>query len=111
MCFGSTLIYTQEELYYSTVRALSLVVVQCATVTNISALHVRRLEQNTAFNAKTEQFIIAKISGNALKQGNKTNSVLHQRSLQLQNITLRECLVDSSVEQRRYAVGMTDNHG
>jgi len=27
------------------------------------------LEQNTALNAKTEQFITAKISGNALKQG------------------------------------------
>jgi len=51
---------------------------------NISALQVRRLEQNTELNAKTEKFIIAKISGNALKQGNRTHSVLHQRSLQLQ---------------------------
>jgi len=33
---------------------------------------------------ETEQFIFAKISGNALKQGSRTRSVLRQRSLQLQ---------------------------
>jgi len=32
-----------------------------------------RPEQNTAFNAKTEQFLTAKLSGNALKQGSGTN--------------------------------------
>jgi len=44
---------------------------------------VRRSEQNTALNAKTEQFITAKISGNALKQWSKTHSVLRQSSSQL----------------------------
>jgi len=44
-------------------------------------LQVRRLEQNTALNAKTEQFITAKISGNALTQGNTTNSMVCQCSL------------------------------
>jgi len=39
-----------------------------------------RPEQNEAFNAKKEKFITAKISGNALKQGSRTHSVLRQRS-------------------------------
>jgi len=47
-------------------------------------LQVRRPEQNTALSAKTEQFITAKISGNALKQGSRTLSVLRQSSSQLQ---------------------------
>jgi len=33
---------------------------------------------------KTEQFMTAKISGYALKQGSRTHSVLRQRSSQLQ---------------------------
>ena len=39
-------------------------------------LQFRRPKQNTALNAKTEQFITPKISGNALKQGHRTYSVL-----------------------------------
>jgi len=54
-------------------HALSLIVVQCATVVNISALQIRRPEQNTALNAKTEQFVTAKISGNAWKLGRRTH--------------------------------------
>jgi len=34
---------------------------------------------------QTDQFITAKIPGNALKQGNRTHSVLHQGGSQLQN--------------------------
>jgi len=41
-----------------------------------------RPEQTTVLNATTEQFKIAKISGNALKQGSITHSVLRQRSSQ-----------------------------
>ena len=48
----------------------------------LSALQVRRPEQNTVLNARTEQFITAKVSGNALKQRSRTHSVLRQRSLQ-----------------------------
>jgi len=33
---------------------------------------------------KTEQFMTAKISGNALKQGSRAHAVLRQRSSQLQ---------------------------
>jgi len=65
-----------------TLHILSLlIVIQCVTVINITVLQVRRLEQNTALNAKTEQFITAKISGNALTQGNTTNSMVCQCSL------------------------------
>jgi len=35
----------------------------------ISALQVRRLEESTALNAKTEQCITAKLSGNELNRG------------------------------------------
>jgi len=91
-----------------------LVVVQCVTVMNIIyPLQVRRPEQNTALNAKTEKFITAKISGNTLKQGSRAHSVLRHGSSQLQkyksshlnsgvkrnqwydkySIMLRECLV------------------
>jgi len=65
----------------------SPVIVQCVTVIHInwSALQVRRPEQNTAPNAKTEQFVAAKVSGNALKQRSRTHSVLRQSSSQLQN--------------------------
>ena len=56
-----------------------MVVVQCVAAVNInyddlSALHGRRPEQN--INAKTEQFMTAKTSGNALKQEIRIHSVL-----------------------------------
>ena len=59
-------------------------------VTAYCSLQVRGLEQNTAVNgnAKTEKFITAKISCNALHQGSGTNSVLRQRSSKCTNITL-----------------------
>ena len=50
----------------------------------ISTLQIGRQKQDTALNAKTEQFITAKISANALKQGSGTHSMLRQRSSQLQ---------------------------
>jgi len=48
------------------------------------AFQVRISEENT-LNATTQQFITAKISGFALKQGNKTHSSMRQRNLRLQN--------------------------
>ena len=44
--------------------------------------HVRLSEENT-LNAETQQFITAKISDWALKQGSKTHPSLRQRNLQL----------------------------
>ena len=58
-------------------HALSLlVIVQCVAVMNISVFQIRRPEQNTELKAKTEQFITAKTSGNALKWRSRTYSVL-----------------------------------
>jgi len=48
------------------------------------ALQVRLSEKNN-INATTQQFITAKISGCALKQGSETHSSLRQSNLQLQN--------------------------
>ena len=50
----------------------------------LSALQVKISEKNK-LNATTHQFITAKISGCAIKQGSKTDSSLRQSNLQLQN--------------------------
>jgi len=50
----------------------------------LPSLQVRLLGKNK-LNATTQQFITAKITGCALKQGNETHSSLRQRNLQLQN--------------------------
>ena len=76
-----------QRAYYCTRTLLSRYCsLQCVTVIHINllALQVRRPEQNTALSAKTEQFITAKISGNSLKHGSRTYSVLRQSSSQLQ---------------------------
>ena len=57
---------------------------QCVTVMNISQQR----------SPKTEQFITAKISGNALKQGSRTRSVLRHRNSHCKNTTLHECLTE-----------------
>ena len=65
-------------------HALSLLAVaQCVTVMNInlSALQVRRPEQNSTQRRAVNN---CKISGHALKQESRTQSVLYQRSSQLQ---------------------------
>ena len=41
---------------------------------------VTAMNMNCQRSPKTEQFVIAKVSGNALKQGSRTHSVLRQRS-------------------------------
>jgi len=69
-------------------QALSLlVVVQLVTVMNVNYQRSKLgSEQNRALSAKNRAIIItAKISGNALKQGSRTHSVVRQRSSQLQN--------------------------
>jgi len=68
----------------------------------ILALQIRLSEENK-HNATTQQFIIAKISSCALKQGCKTHSLMRQSNLQLQN-EARWCLVEderSSIERQR----------
>jgi len=50
----------------------------------LSVLQVRISKENK-LNATTQQFITAKTSGCALKQGSKTHSSLRQSNSQLQN--------------------------
>jgi len=58
----------------------------------------------------TQQFITAKISGCALKQGSKTRSSLRQSNLQLQNeAVLMSCRIQA-VEHRKRAAGLSDAH-
>jgi len=67
--------------YYFTRTLLTRCCTMCrCNVHELSALQVRRPEQNTALNAKTKQFITAKISVNVLKQVSRTHSVLRQSS-------------------------------
>jgi len=56
---------------------------------------------------KTEQFMTAKISGNALKQGVEHTQCYVSAVLNCKNTRLRECLVEwQSI--RRYVVGVAD---
>jgi len=66
----------------------------------ISTLQVGRQKQDTALNAKAQQFITAKISGNALKQGSRTHSVLRQRSSQLQKYKAARMSRRIAIEQK-----------
>jgi len=66
------------------------------------------LEEN-ARNATTQQFITAKISGCALKQGSKTRSSLRQSNLQLQNeAALMSCRIRAV--EHRCAGGLAGAH-
>jgi len=75
----------------------------------LSALQVRISEENK-LNATIQQFITAKISGCALKQGSKTRSSLRQSNLQLQNVAaLISCRI-RAVEHRECTAGLSDVH-
>jgi len=68
----------------------------------LSALQVGISDENK-LNPTTQQFISAKISGCALKQGSKTHSSLRQSHLQLQNeAVLMSCRIPA-VEHRKCA--------
>jgi len=66
------------------VNRMKTVFAQQSIFATPSAIEVRISEENTP-NATTQEFIPAKISGCALKQGSKTYSSLRQSNLQLQN--------------------------
>jgi len=106
-------VHTTCILFYTHSPVSLLVVVPCVIVMNINykPLQVRRPEQKTALNAKTEQFTTGKISGNALKQWSRTNSTLRHGSSQLQKHQAARMSRRIAVEQRRYAVGMADTQG
>ena len=65
-----------------------------------------RISEENKLNATTQQFLTAKISGRALKQGSKTHSSLRQSNLQLHNETaLMSCRI-RAVEHRKCAAGL-----
>jgi len=73
----------------------------------LSTLQVRISEEKT-LNATKQQFITAKISGCALKQGSKTHSSLRQSNLWLQNeVAPMSCRI-RAVEHRKCAAGLSD---
>ena len=72
-----------------------------------SVLQVAISEENK-LNATTQQFITAKISGCALKQGSKTHSSLRQSNLQQKNqAALMSCRI-GAVEHRMCTPGLSD---
>jgi len=75
----------------------------------LSALQVRLSEKNK-LNPTTQQFITAKITGCALKQGNETRSSLRQSNLQLQNQAALRSRQIWAVENWRWAVGLVGAH-
>jgi len=72
-------------------------------------LQVRLSEENT-LNATTQQFITAKISGCALKQGSKTHSSMRQSDLQLQNAAALMSYRIWAVEHTKSAAGLAGAH-
>jgi len=75
----------------------------------LSVLQVRLSEENK-HNATTQQFITAKISGCALKQGSETRSSLRESNLQLQNeAALMSCQIRAD-EHRKCAAGLAGAH-
>jgi len=73
----------------------------------LSALQVTISEENK-LNATTQQFIMAKISGCALKQGSKTHSSLCQSDLPLQNQAALISYRIRAVELRKCAAGLSN---
>jgi len=67
------------------------------------------MDINYQRSPKTEQYITAKISGNALKQGSSSATAAQFTTAKVQGC-VRECLVKwQSI--RRYAAGMADTQG
>jgi len=64
------------------------------------------ISEKNKLNATTQQFITAKISGCALKQGSETHSSLRQSNLQLQNQAAPRCGKNMS----SCAVGLAGTH-
>jgi len=58
---------------------------------------------------KTEQFMTAKISGNALKQGSRTHLALRQRSSQLQKYKAARISRHVAIDQKVCAVAYAEN--
>ena len=85
-----------------------LILCRC-TEYKLSAVQVRLSEKNK-LNATTQQFITAKISGCALKQGSETYSSLRQSNLQLQNEAAVRSRQMRAVEHWMCAAGLAVAH-
>ena len=75
----------------------------------LSAHQVRISEENK-LKPTTQQFITAKLSGCALKQGSKTHSSMPQSNLQLQNEPALMSRQIRAMEHRKCAAGLSDAH-
>ena len=88
---------------HTLLHALPYFMCHC-TEYKLSALQIKISEENK-LNATTQQFVTAKISGCALKQGSKTHSSQRQSNLQPQNeAVLMSCRI-RAVEHRKCANG------
>jgi len=75
----------------------------------LSALQITISEENK-LKATTQQFVTAKISGCALKQGSKTHPPLRQSNLQLQNQATPMSSRIRAVEHWKCAAGLSNTH-
>jgi len=75
----------------------------------LSVLQVRISEENE-LNATTQQFITAKISCWAFRQGSKTHSSLRQSNLQLQNEAALMSRRIRAIKHRKCTAGLSDAH-
>ena len=75
----------------------------------LSALQARLSEENK-LNATTQQFITAKISGCALKQGSETHSSLRQINLQLQIKAALRSRQIRAAEHEKCVAGLAGAH-
>jgi len=118
ICFWCALFVTSKFDNFQTNVLAKLVDIVCifcynhspyfmchCTEYKLSALQVGISDENK-LNPTTQQFITAKISGFALKQGSKTHLSLRQSNFQLQNETvLMSCRI-RAVEHRKCAAGL-----
>jgi len=90
-CHRHTSILWRPCAYYSTRTLFTRCCRrQCVTVMNI----------NYQRSPKTEQFMTAKVSGNASKHGSRTHSVLRQRSSQLKKYKAARMSLRIAIDQK-----------
>jgi len=108
-CFQTNVLAKFVDIKCIFLHIHSLYFICHCTEYKLSALQVRLSEKNK-FKATTQQFISAKITGCALKQGSETHSSQRQSNLQLQNqVALRSRQI-RAVEDWRCAAGLTGAH-
>ena len=103
-CFQTNVLAKFVDMMYIFFYIHSPYLMSHCTEYKLSVLQIRLSEKNK-LNATTQQFITAKISGCALKQGSEAHSSLRPSNLQLQNeAALMSCRI-RAVEHRKCATG------